>query len=139
MSREKDKRQKPGFFKKPGFSKPIFHTNSEQDVSSSETLCECTTNLFIYRYLYYLFLLILPITSCQQSKSDNQTLTPLPQDSSIQVYFNHSQTSEYQEPYREKIRKGDNLEKIIIDAITQAESTIDIAVQELRLPIIAQA
>ena len=92
-----------------------------------------------YIKLLYLFLLILPLTSCQQSKSDNQTLKPLPQDSSIQVYFNHSQTSEYQEPYRKKIRKGDNLEKIIIDTISQAESTIDIAVQELRLPLIAQA
>ncbi|MEM7713367.1 MAG: DUF655 domain-containing protein [Cyanobacteria bacterium P01_A01_bin.68] len=93
----------------------------------------------MYRYLYYFFLLILPLTSCQQSKSDNQTLKPLPQDSSIQVYFNHSQTSEYREPYRDKIRKGDNLEQIIIDAINKAESTIDIAVQELRLPLIAQA
>ncbi|MDY6898473.1 MAG: DUF655 domain-containing protein [Cyanobacteriota bacterium] len=88
--------------------------------------------------LPYLFLLILPLTSCQQSKSDNKYLKPLPQDSSIQVYFNHSQTSKYQEPYRDKIRNGDNLEQIIIDAISQAESTIDIAVQELRLPLIAQ-
>ncbi|MEL6461043.1 MAG: DUF655 domain-containing protein [Cyanobacteria bacterium J06621_15] len=95
----------------------------------------------MYKYLYYLFLpvFILPLTSCQQSKSDNQTLKPLPQDSSAQVYFNHSQTSEYKEPYRDKIRKGDNLEQIIIDAISQAESTIDIAIQELRLPLIAQA
>ena len=92
-----------------------------------------------YIKLLYLFLLILPLTSCQQSKSDNQTLKPLPQDSSIQVYFNHSQIYDYQEPYRKKIRKGDNLEKIIVDAISQAESTIDIAVQELRLPLIAQA
>ncbi len=114
------------------FVKNIFNINQFSKEKS---------NLFIYRYLYYLFLpiFILPITSCQQSKSDNQTLKPLPQDSSIQVYFNHSQTSEYQEPYRKKIRKGDNLEKIIVDAINQAESTIDIAVQELRLPLIAQA
>ena len=115
------------------FSKNIFNRfSSEQDI--------LTRNVFIYKYLYYLFLpvFILPLTSCQQSKSDNQTLKPLPQDSSVQVYFNHSQTSEYQEPYREKTRKGDNLEKIIIDTINQAESTIDIAVQELRLPLIAQ-
>lgn len=100
-----------------------------------------STSLLLTKYikLLYLFLFLLPLTSCQQSKSDNQTLKPLPQDSSIQVYFNHSQTSEYQEPYREKIRKGDNLEEIIIDTINQAESTIDIAVQELRLPLIAQA
>ncbi|WP_044292628.1 DUF655 domain-containing protein [Rivularia sp. PCC 7116] len=88
--------------------------------------------------LLYFFLLILPLTSCQQSKSNNQ-IKALPQDSSIQVYFNHSQTSEYRESYREKIRKGDDLEQIIIDAISQANSTIDIAVQELRLPLVAQA
>ncbi|BAY87059.1 hypothetical protein NIES267_65700 [Calothrix parasitica NIES-267] len=111
--------KKPGCSKKPGFSTP---------------------RLFRKRInLLYLFLLIFPLTSCQQSRSNNTTLKPLPQDSSIQVYFNHSQTSEYQEPYRDKIRKGDNLEKIIIEAINQAESTIDIAVQELRLPLIAQA
>ncbi|MEM9922438.1 MAG: DUF655 domain-containing protein [Cyanobacteria bacterium P01_D01_bin.50] len=86
-----------------------------------------------------LFLLIFSLTGCQQSKSDNQTLKALPQDSFIQVYFNHSQTSEYREPYRDRIRKGDNLEQIIIDTISQANSTIDVAVQELRLPLIAQA
>ncbi len=89
----------------------------------------------------YLFLLIFSsftLLACQ-SKSNNQILKPLPQDSSIQVYFNHSQTSEYQEPYRDRIRKGDNLEQVIIDTISQANSTIDIAVQELRLPLIATA
>ncbi len=84
-----------------------------------------------------LYLLLIPITACQSAKS-NHTLKPLPQDSLIQVYFNHSQTSEYREPYRQKMRKGDNLEQIIIDAISQAESTIDVAVQELRLPLVAQ-
>lgn len=86
----------------------------------------------------YLLLLILSLTGCQGINSDNKTLKPLPQDSFIEVYFNHSQSSEYREPYREKIRKGDNLEQIIIDAISQAESTIDVAVQELRLPLVAQ-
>ena len=93
------------------------------------------------KYLYYLslFLLIFPLTACQQAKSNNKLLKPLEQDSSVQVYFNHSQSSEYQEPYRQKIRKGDNLEEIIIEAISQAEFTIDIAVQELRLPLVAEA
>ena len=107
---------------KPGFSIPRLLRNQINFLS-----------------LLSLFLLIFLLIACQQSKSNNKTLKPLPQDSSIQVYFNHSQASEYQEPYREKIRKGDNLEKIIIDTISQAESTIDIAVQELRLPLIAQA
>lgn len=86
-----------------------------------------------------LFVLIFPLTGCQRAKSDKKLLKPLPQDSSIQVYFNHSQSSEYQEPYRQKIRKGDNLEEVIIDAISQAEFTIDVAVQELRLPLVTQA
>lgn len=94
---------------------------------------------FINKRLYSLFLLIFSLTACQQSKSHNQTLKPLPQDSLIQVYFNHSQTSEYQEPYRQNSREGDNLEQIIIEAISQANSTIDVAVQEFRLPLIAQA
>ena len=108
---------------------------SEQGVST--TNIANLQNKFLY-YLYS-FLLIFPLTACQQAKSNNKVLKPLPQDSSIQVYFNHSQSSEYQEPYRQKIRKGDNLEKIIIEAISQAKFTIDVAVQELRLPLIAQA
>ncbi|MEA5595567.1 DUF655 domain-containing protein [Rivularia sp. UHCC 0363] len=94
---------------------------------------------FPHKHLYSLFLLIFSLTACQQAKPKNQALKPLPQDSLIQVYFNHSQTNEYPEPYRKQIRKGDDFEKIIIEAISQAESTVDVAVQELRLPLVAQA
>ena len=89
----------------------------------------------------YIILLILTISGCQKSKSlsQNQLLSPLPQDPSIQVYFNHSQSSQYQESYRQKTRLGDDLETKILDVIDKAESRIDIAVQELRLPKIAQA
>jgi phosphatidylserine/phosphatidylglycerophosphate/cardiolipin synthase-like enzyme len=66
-------------------------------------------------------------------------LEPLAQDSLIQVYFNHSEASVYSEPYRQSVRFGDNLEQIIIDTINQGTSTIDVAVQEFRLPNIAQA
>ncbi|WP_066380949.1 DUF655 domain-containing protein [Anabaena sp. CA = ATCC 33047] len=83
--------------------------------------------------------LALTITACQQVQPQNQRLAPLPQDPFIQVYFNHSQSAEYQEPYRQQTRLGDNLEQQIIEAIAQAQSTIDVAVQELRLPKIAQA
>ena len=96
-----------------------------------------STSLLFTTQIKLLYLLLIPITACQPAKSNN-SLKPLPQDSLIQVYFNHSQTSEYREPYRQKMRKGDNLEQIIIDAISQAESTIDVAVQELRLPLVAQ-
>lgn len=66
-------------------------------------------------------------------------LEPLPQDQFIQVYFNQSEASVYTEPYRQQMRFGDNLEQIIIDTINQASSSIDVAVQEFRLPNIAQA
>nr|WP_245911891.1 DUF655 domain-containing protein [Calothrix elsteri] len=90
-----------------------------------------------------LFVFAFTLTACQQVKPENQAfkkpLQPLPQDDFIQVYFNHAQTSEYQEYYRKKKRNGDDLEKQIIDAISQAKSSVDIAVQEFRLPKIAQA
>ncbi|MBD2691629.1 DUF655 domain-containing protein [Anabaena catenula] len=91
------------------------------------------------RYLSYIFLLIFTLFGCQKVQSSNQRLAPLPQDPLIQVYFNHSQSSEYQEAYRQQTRLGDDLETQIVDVISQATSTVDIAVQELRLPTIAQA
>jgi phosphatidylserine/phosphatidylglycerophosphate/cardiolipin synthase-like enzyme len=64
----------------------------------------------------------------------------LKQDPFIQVYFNHdrSRGKEYKEPYRKIRRYGDNFEQIIIEAIDSAESSIDVAVQELNLPNLAQ-
>jgi phosphatidylserine/phosphatidylglycerophosphate/cardiolipin synthase-like enzyme len=82
--------------------------------------------------------LLFTLTGCEQIQSSNQRLAPLPQDSLIQVYFNNSESSEYQETYRQQIRLGDDLEKQIIDTISQAKSSVDVAVQELRLPKIAQ-
>jgi competence ComEA-like helix-hairpin-helix protein len=55
------------------------------------------------------------------------------------VYFNHAESGEYTEPYRQVTRPGDDLEQQIVDAIATAQSTVNIAVQELRLPKIAQA
>jgi phosphatidylserine/phosphatidylglycerophosphate/cardiolipin synthase-like enzyme len=65
--------------------------------------------------------------------------SPLPQDPYIQVYFNHSQASVYTDPYRRIQRHGDDLEQIIIDTINQAQTRIDVAVQEINLPKIALA
>lgn len=67
------------------------------------------------------------------------TLTPLPQDSLVQVYFNHSEANTYIEPYRGIERYGDDLEQVVVDAIAQADRSVDIAIQELRLPRVAQA
>ena len=64
---------------------------------------------------------------------------PLPQHPKIHVYFNQNQASRYTDPYRNIERLGDNLERIIIDNIVKAKTTVDIAIQELRLPIIAKA
>lgn len=84
---------------------------------------------------------VLPLllTACKSVQSPAQQLPSLPQDPVIQVYFNHAESAKYTEPYRHKQRQGDNLEQQIIDAITQAQSSVDVAVQELRLPKIAQA
>ncbi len=69
-----------------------------------------------------------------------KTIPPLPQHPEIQVYFNHSRENVYSDPYREmKPRYGYDLEDLIIQEIKSATKTIDIAVQELNLPLIAQA
>lgn len=68
-----------------------------------------------------------------------QRVNTLPQDPLIQVYFNHNSKANYTDPYRQIKREGDNLEKIIIDTINSAEVSVDLAVQELRLPLVAQA
>lgn len=63
----------------------------------------------------------------------------LPQDPYIQVYFNHSQASAYTEPYRRIQRHGDDLEQVILAAIAAAQTSIDVAVQEINLPKVALA
>ncbi len=91
-------------------------------------------------------LVLLGFASCQFMKSKPTEeilapvpLTPLPQDPSLQVYFNQSQISSYTEPYRQVTRPGDDLEKLMIYSINSARKSVDVAVQELRLPRIAQA
>ena len=69
----------------------------------------------------------------------NPSLKPLPQDPSIQVYFNHSEANVYIEPYRGGKRFGDNLEQVMIETINQAQTSINLAVYELGLPKLAQA
>lgn len=91
------------------------------------------------RYFLYIFLLTFSLAGCQRVQVYNQRPAPLPQDPLVQVYFNHSESSEYKEPYRQQIRLGDDLEKQIVNTITHAKSTVDVAVQELRLPKVAQA
>ncbi|MGC1307889.1 MAG: phospholipase D-like domain-containing protein [Phormidesmis sp.] len=73
------------------------------------------------------------------SPSLQPTADPLPQDPYVQVFFNQSEASVYTEPYRQIDRHGDDLEQVVVSAIAQATDSIDIAVQALNLPGIAQA
>jgi phosphatidylserine/phosphatidylglycerophosphate/cardiolipin synthase-like enzyme len=66
-------------------------------------------------------------------------LPRLPQDAQIQAYFNHAESALYTDPYRQQTRFGDDLEQVVIDAIHQAQTSIDLAVHELNLPRIALA
>lgn len=84
-------------------------------------------------------LLILGLVACQPEAPQIVRPPALPQDDHIQAYMNHEPAASYTEPYRSQTRDGDNFEQIIVDTIKSARSTVDIAVQELRLPGIAQA
>ena len=89
----------------------------------------------MYRHTWILLFCFI-ITAC----SNSQQLAELPQDKFIQAYFNHRDNSRvYTDPYRSLERSGDNLEEVIIEEIVAATSTIDLAVQELNLPLIARA
>ncbi len=94
-------------------------------------------------FLTYGLLLLLSLTGCPQKRFPTSleipTQTHIPQDPLVQVYFNQFQGSSYKEPYREVTRPGDNLEQVIIDTITSSQFTVDVAVQELRLPKISHA
>ncbi len=67
------------------------------------------------------------------------TIPPLPQHPQIQVAFNQTRESVYTDPYREMKRYGANLEDFVVQQIASAQQSVDIAVQELNLPLIAQA
>ncbi|MGB0564904.1 MAG: phospholipase D-like domain-containing protein, partial [Spirulinaceae cyanobacterium] len=66
---------------------------------------------------------------------------PLPQDPVIQTYLNQNPArgADYTDPYRQIERPGDDFEALMVNAINQAQTSIDVAVQELRLPRVAQA
>lgn len=89
--------------------------------------------------IYSGFFLTLLLTACQTAAPEIVRPAPLPQDPLIQVYTNHDPAFSYTEPYRNQTRDGNNLEQIMIDAISRAQATVDVAVQEFRLPGIAQA
>jgi phosphatidylserine/phosphatidylglycerophosphate/cardiolipin synthase-like enzyme len=91
----------------------------------------------MYRLPWILLCCFVLITGCQKIA---RNFTNLEQDKFIQVYFNHRANSRsYTDTYREIERTGDNLETLIIEEIAAAKSTIDLAVHELNLPLVAQA
>ncbi|MEM1367635.1 MAG: phospholipase D-like domain-containing protein [Cyanobacteria bacterium P01_H01_bin.15] len=87
----------------------------------------------------------LGVGSCQRFTANRslqnalQAPVPLPQDEHIQVYFNQNQAASYTDPYRDFTRPGDDLEAVLLNAIAKAETTIEVAIQQLELPRIAQA
>jgi competence ComEA-like helix-hairpin-helix protein len=86
--------------------------------------------------------LAIALVAYQRSSTAPVTLkrpAPLPQHPKIQVYTNHNPASEFTDAYRHQTRSGDDLEQILIDAIQSARSSVDVAVQELRLPRLAAA
>jgi phosphatidylserine/phosphatidylglycerophosphate/cardiolipin synthase-like enzyme len=93
---------------------------------------------FVYGFLFCGLIALTAITAnACQAKSG--IVPALPQHSNIQVFFNQNQASKYTDPYRNIERLGDNLERVITDNINKAKISLDIAVQELRLPNIAKA
>ena len=88
--------------------------------------------------IFFLFPFFLLLSGCQKDVSQAYNL---PQDPDIQVFFNHRETGteQYTDPYRNIERPGDNLEAVIVEAINSAQSSIELAVQELQLPEIALA
>ncbi len=57
----------------------------------------------------------------------------------VESYFNQNPRSQYKEPYRAITRQGDNLEAVLLREIKSAKKSVYIAVQEFRLPSLAQA
>ena len=92
---------------------------------------------FMYRLLG-VFCSCLLLTACARNSVLEDKLI---QDKFVRAYFNHRQTKTqtFVDPYRQIARSGDDLEAIIIREIATANSSIDLAVQELNLPRIAQA
>ena len=86
--------------------------------------------------LWFLLSCWLFVFGCQHQLNSVKSLN---QDRLIQAYFNHRQNVTYTDPYRQIKRQGDNLEEIIVKEIANANSSIDLAVQELNLSLIAQA
>ncbi|MEO0704353.1 MAG: phospholipase D-like domain-containing protein [Cyanobacteria bacterium J06649_5] len=96
-----------------------------------------------WRLLFAIALLLTLLSSWRRLTAASPALQPtqasLPQDPWVQVFFNQSEASVYRDPYRHIERHGDDLEQVVITAIDTATTSVDVAVQALNLPRVAQA
>ncbi|MDJ1174167.1 phospholipase D-like domain-containing protein [Roseofilum capinflatum] len=122
-----------------GNRKTIFHAKLSQYSTTGKAVGVKKCSPLLLTRSFTALLLSLLFTGCKPKSPELTTIEPLPQDPLIQVYFNSSEASSYTEPYREITRLGDDLEAVIIEEINQAQTSIDIAIQEFRLPQLAQA
>ena len=78
------------------------------------------------RLLTTIFILGLGVSSCQVRSGQNSPaqVSPLPQDPLMQVYFDQSQASQYQETDRQLTRPGDDLEALVVEAIESAQPIV---------------
>lgn len=56
-----------------------------------------------------------------------------------QVSFNHDDSKSYLDPYRGIERPGADFERLILQFVSEASSSLDVGIHEIRLPRIAQA
>ncbi len=63
----------------------------------------------------------------------------LPQLPHLACFFNGSRAAVYWETYRDIWRYGDNLEEVLCALVDSAQSSVDVAVQEINLPTLAEA
>ena len=89
------------------------------------------------------FSVLLALSLCcgcsQQGRLLGAAAGEMPQPALIEVVFNHRSKGRYQSPLTGQWRNGDDLEQFLIAAIDAAEQSVQLAVQELTLPRIAQA
>ncbi len=94
---------------------------------------------YLALFLIGLLLALVALTQFRSSPIVTPAVEPLPQHPLIRVHMNHSQAHSYREPYRPYTREGEDLEAAMIAAVEAARRRIDVAIQEFRLPKLAQA
>ena len=85
-------------------------------------------------------LIPLALTGCSAvGQVLGQAPKPLPLPPGITVAFNQRDDAHYRSPISGALRRGDNLEELLLQSIRRAQREVLVAVQELSLPAVAQA